>query len=321
MRRSSFPGPRREAAGGTTIAAMTTTATTPATLRLGHSPDPDDAFMWWPLFDVDGAPPSIRSDRFRFEQVEIDIEAANRRAEAGDDLLEITALSCGQFPRVADRYAITACGSSMGEGYGPKLVAAAPGTVADLQASRPRIAIPGARTTSALVLGIRMAGHDYEPVEVPFEEVPDAVLDGRADAGVVIHEGQLTYGDLGLHLLEDLGAWWGERTGGPLPLGVNVVRRDLDDRFGPGTLTEIARLLEASVAMALDQRERSLEYAMRFGRGIDRDVADRFVELYVNRLTVDAGDEGRSAVERLFAEAAAAGLLDDPGSITFVKGG
>ncbi len=300
---------------------MTTTATTPATLRLGHSPDPDDAFMWWPLFEVDGEPPSIRSSRFRFEQVEIDIEAANRRAEAGDDLLEITALSCGQFPRVADRYAITACGSSMGEGYGPKLVAATPTSIEDLQQSRPRIAIPGARTTSALVLGIRMAGREFEPVEVPFEEVPDAVLDGRADAGVVIHEGQLTYGDLGLQLVEDLGTWWGERTGGPLPLGVNVVRRDLDDQFGPGTLTEIAALLEASVAMALDQRDRSLAYAMRFGRGIDRDVADRFVELYVNRLTVDAGEDGRKAVERLFAEAATAGLLSDPGAITFVRGG
>jgi 1,4-dihydroxy-6-naphthoate synthase len=299
---------------------MTTTATTPATLRLGHSPDPDDAFMWWPLFEVDGEPPSIRSDRFRFEQVEIDIETANRRAEAGDDLLEITALSCGQFPRVADRYAITACGSSMGQGYGPKLVSASPRTVDDL-GSNPRIAIPGARTTSALVLGIRMASRAYEPVEVPFEEVPDAVLDGRADAGVVIHEGQLTYGGMGLHLLEDLGAWWGERTGGPLPLGVNVVRRDLDARFGEGSLQEIVGLLEASVAMALEQRDRSLEYAMRFGRGIDRDVADRFVELYVNRLTVDAGDEGRVAVERLFAEAATAGLLADPGAITFVRGG
>ncbi len=296
------------------------TATTPITLRLGHSPDPDDAFMWWPLFEVDGEAPSIRSDRFRFEQVEIDIEAANRRAEAGDDLLEITALSCGQFPRVADRYAITACGSSMGEGYGPKLVAASAGGIEDLRGKTPRIAIPGARTTSALVLGIRMAGHAYVPVEVPFEEVPQAVLDGRADAGVVIHEGQLTYAAQGLHLLEDLGAWWGDRTGGPLPLGVNVIRRDLDDRFGSGTIEAIATLLEASVEMALDQRDRSLEYAMRFGRGIDRDVADRFVELYVNRLTVDAGEEGRIAVERLFAEAAASGLLDEPGAITFVKG-
>lgn len=300
---------------------MTTTAATSTTLRLGHSPDPDDAFMWWPLFGIDGEPPLVASDRFRFEQVEIDIEAANRRAEAGEDLLEITALSCGQFPRVADRYAITACGSSMGEGYGPKLVASTPISVDALADKAPRIAIPGARTTSALVLGIRMHGRAFEPVEVPFDEVPAAVLDGRADAGVVIHEGQLTYASQGLHLVEDLGAWWGERTGGPLPLGVNVVRRDLEDRLGPGTLAEIAGLLESSVATALEQRDRSIEYAMRFGRGIDRDVADRFVELYVNRLTVDAGEEGRVAVERLFQEAAAAGLLPDSGSVVFVRGG
>ena len=207
---------------------MTSLSSNRFVLRLGHSPDRDDAFMWWPLFGIDGEAPIVSSERFRFEQVEIDIEAANRRAETAEDLLEITALSCGQFPRVADRYAITACGSSMGEGYGPKLVAASPTSVESLRERAPRIAIPGARTTSALVLGIRMHGHDYEAVEVPFEEVPDAVLDGRADAGVVIHEGQLTYASQGLHLVEDLGVWWGERTGGPLPLGVNVVRRDLD---------------------------------------------------------------------------------------------
>lgn len=293
----------------------------PIVLRLGHSPDPDDAFMWWPLFGIDGEAPIVGSERFRFEQVEIDIEAANRRAEAGEDLLEITALSCGQFPRVADRYAITACGSSMGEGYGPKLVAASPGSVEALAEARPRIAIPGARTTSALVLGIRMHGREFDAVEVPFDEVPAAVLDGRADAGVVIHEGQLTYASQGLHLIEDLGSWWGERTGGPLPLGVNVVRRDLEDRLGTGTLVEIARLLEASVATALEQRDRSIEYAMRFGRGIDREVADRFVELYVNRLTVDAGEEGRLAVERLFREAEAVGLLPNAGDVVFVRGG
>ena len=289
-------------------------------LRLGHSPDPDDAFMWWPLFGIDGSAPEVPSDRFRFEQVEIDIEAANRRAEAGEDLLEITALSCGQFPRVADRYAITACGSSMGEGYGPKLVAREPMSMESLAARSPRIAIPGRRTTAALTLGLRLRGIEWTPVEVPFDTVPEVVLAGDVDAGVVIHEGQLTYADDGLHLLEDLGAWWSQRTGGPLPLGLNLVRRDLEALHGPGTLAEIAGLLEASVRHALEHRSTSIEYAMRFGRGIPAEVADRFVELYVNRLTIDAGESGRDAIRRLFAEAAEAGLLPATQEVTFLRG-
>ena len=290
-------------------------------LRLGHSPDPDDAFMWWPLFGIDGGAPEVHSDRFHFEQVEIDIEAANRRAEAGEDLLEITALSCGQFPRVADRYAITACGSSMGEGYGPKLVAREPMSVEALAGTSPRIAIPGRRTTAALTLGLRLRGTDWTPVEVSFDTVPEAVLAGEVDAGVVIHEGQLTYADEGLHLIEDLGAWWSKRTGGPLPLGLNLVRRDLEDQHGPGTLVEIAGLLEASVRHALEHRSTSIEYAMRFGRGIPAEIADRFVELYVNRLTIDAGEPGREAIRRLFAEAAEAGLLPIAGEVSFLRGG
>ena len=297
------------------------TSTNPIVLRLGHSPDPDDAFMWWPLFGIDGGDPDVSSDRFRFEQVEIDIEAANRRAEAGEDLLEITALSCGQFPRVADRYAITACGSSMGEGYGPKLVAREPMPMESLESRSPRIAIPGRRTTAALTLGLRLRGIEWTPVEVPFDTVPAVVLDGEVDAGVVIHEGQLTYADDGLHLLEDLGAWWLKRTGGPLPLGLNLVRRDLEALHGPGTLAEIAGLLEASVRHALKHRSTSIEYAMRFGRGIPAEVADRFVELYVNRLTIDAGESGRDAIRRLFAEAAEADLLPATEEVSFLRGG
>ncbi|MAC19155.1 MAG: ABC transporter substrate-binding protein [Phycisphaerae bacterium] len=293
----------------------------PIVLRLGHSPDPDDAFMWWPLFGIDGEPPEVPSDRFHFEQVEIDIEAANQRAEAGKDLLEITALSCGQFPRVADVYSITACGSSMGEGYGPKLVATMPTTIEELAAANARIAVPGRRTTAALTMSLRLQGHDWTPVEVPFEEVPDAVSRGDVDAGVVIHEGQLTYADDGLHLVEDLGAWWASHAGGPLPLGLNLVRSDLEQLHGPGTLAEIAGLLEASVRHALDHRQTSIEYAMRFGRGIPEDVADRFVELYVNRLTIDAGDAGRDAIRRLLTEASDAGLLPEIGEIAFLRGG
>lgn len=293
----------------------------PIVLRLGHSPDPDDAFMWWPLFGIDGEPPEVSSPGFRFEQVEIDIEAANQRAEAGEDLLEITALSCGQFPRVADRYSITACGSSMGEGYGPKLVATTPITVEALASANPKIAIPGRRTTAALTMALRLQGRDWTPVEVPFAEVPDAVARGEVQAGVVIHEGQLTYADDGLHLVEDLGAWWASHAGGPLPLGLNLVRSDLETIHGPGTLADIAGLLEASVRHALEHRQTSIEYAMRFGRGIPADVADRFVELYVNRLTIDAGEAGREAIRRLLTEAAEAGLLPQIGEIDFLRGG
>jgi 1,4-dihydroxy-6-naphthoate synthase len=289
-------------------------------LRLGHSPDPDDAFMWWPLFGIDGEPPEIVSSRFRFEQVEIDIEAANRRAEVGPDRLEITAFSCGQYPRVADHYAITACGASMGEGYGPKLVAARPTTMAELISGRPRIAIPGNRTTAAMTLGLRFRGTDYEPVETPFEEVGERVASGEVDAGVVIHEGQLTYESDGLHLVEDLGAWWGGETGEPLPLGVNAVRRDLERLHGEGTLQEIAGLLEQSVEFALEHRDRSVSYAMGFGRGVPRETADRFIELYVNQLTVDAGDRGRQAVHRLLATAADAGLVPPVDGIDFIRG-
>ncbi len=300
--------------------SMTSLSSNRVVLRLGHSPDPDDAFMWWPLFGIDGDAPEIVSPRFTFEQVEIDIEAANRRAEDAADLLEITALSCGQYPRVADRYAITACGSSMGEGYGPKLVATSPRSVDELLRDNPRIAIPGARTTAALTLGLRAAGVAYQPVEVPFEAIGVAVQDGDVDAGVVIHEGQLTFETDGLHLVEDLGAWWGARTGGPLPLGVNVVLRELEDRHGEGTLSEIADLLERSVQHALTHRDRSIEYAMRFGRGIDREIADRFVELYVNRLTIDAGAAGLDAVHRLLGEASERGLVPPVTEIAFVRG-
>ena len=151
--------------------------------------------------------------------------------------------------------------------------------------------------------------------------MPDVVRSGDVDAGVVIHEGQLTYAEDGLHLVEDLGVWWATHAGGPLPLGLNLVRRDLEDLHGPGTLVEIAGLLEASVRHALEHRERSIAYAMRFGRGIPAEVADRFVELYVNRLTIDAGDAGLAAIERLLGEAAEAGLLPPVGAVAFLRGG
>lgn len=274
-------------------------------IRLGHSPDPDDVFMWWPLFE----PAVVSSDRFVFEPVLIDIESANRQAEGDGDLLEITALSCGQYPRVADRYVMTACGSSIGDGYGPKLVAAKPMTTDDLREGNPTIAIPGDRTTAAMVTSLLLGSGSFRPIEVPFKEVGAVVKRGEADAGVVIHEGQLTFQDDGLVLVEDLGRWWGERTGLPLPLGLNVVRRDLEDLFGPGSLAEIARMLEASVNHARAHPEEALARAQEHAGGLAPSLTKAFVELYVNRMTVDVGERGLRAVERLLDEAAAEGLV------------
>ena len=278
-------------------------------IRLGHSPDPDDVFMWWPLFEFNGKPAVISSPRFSFEPVLIDIESANRRAEAGEDLLEITALSCGQYPRVADVYAITACGSSMGEGYGPKLVARSEITVEELREGSKRVAIPGARTTANLALSLLLGPGQFEPVEVPFKDVPECVRSGEADAGVVIHEGQLTYEQDGLVLVKDLGAWWGEKTDLPLPLGVNAIRRDLEELHGPGTLAEIADLLERSVEHALANVDEAISHAQEHAGDIEQSLTREFVDMYVNRLTVDVGPVGLTAVDRLLREAAEAGLV------------
>ena len=278
-------------------------------IRLGYSPDPDDAFMWWPLFELEGRPPVLQSERVRFEPVLIDIESANRRSELGEDLLEITALSCGHYPRVADRYQITACGSSMGDGYGPKLVGRQAESLDSLVGRHPKIAIPGARTTASLVLSMMLGPDNFEALELPFKEIPDHVQAGGVDAGVVIHEGQLTFEDAGLVLLQDLGAWWTARTGLPLPLGINAVRRDLDEIHGPGTLAEIARMLEASIAHAMANRDEAIGHALAHAGDMESGLAGEFVDLYVNELTVDAGDEGFAAVRRLLGDASELGLL------------
>lgn len=294
---------------------MSRSAPTPAirTLTLGHSPDPDDAFMWWPLFEGRIADPG-----FRFEQVAEDIEALNRRA-AGEwkGLLDVTAMSCANAPHVRDRYLVTACGASVGEGYGPKLVARGATTVESLRATRPTIAIPGRRTTAALVLSLLLGRESFRAVEAPFDTIESRVRDGSVDAGVVIHEGQLTFERHGLALVEDLGRWWTERTSLPLPLGVNAVRRDLDARLGAGTLARVVALLDRSVRYALEHRAESIDRALGFARGLDRATADRFVGLYVNRWTLDMGERGRSAVERLVTEAAAHGWLPSGAGIDF----
>lgn len=286
------------------------------TLRLAHSPDPDDVFMWWPLFERDGRPPAIDTGRFRYEPIREDIETLNQRSNEGD--LEITAMSCAQYPHVQDRYVITACGASMGEKYGPKLVSNQPMTLDQLRTKMPRIAVPGTRTSAFATLCIMLGRADFPHEVVPFDQIPDAVAGGEFDAGVVIHEGQLTYEQSGLHLIEDLGRWWHEREGLMLPLGVNAVRRDLEREHGEGTLEAIAATLHNAVVYALEHREEAIGEAMTYARGLAASDADRFVRLYVNLWTLDFGVEGKCAVERFLTCCAGAGLTPRVGSIEFI---
>ncbi len=288
-------------------------------LRLAHSPDPDDAFMWWPLVGMEGEGPEVDTGRWSFELVTGDIERLNRESELGT--WEITAISCAQYPRVSDRYAFTACGASMGDGYGPKLVTTSPCDLESLLSGSPHVLVPGDRTSALATLRMMCRGSDLTWQAVDFETIGDRVAAGEADAGVIIHEGQLTYRDQGLHLVEDLGVWWERETGLPLPLGGNVIRRDLEDRWGPGTLEEITGILQRSVLWAMDNRERALSYALEFGRGIDRGRADEFVEMYVNRWTLDFQDLGRRAVRRFLQEGESAGCLPAARSIDFIPAG
>lgn len=275
------------------------------TLLLGHSPDPDDAFMFYGL-----AAERIETHGWRFEHILQDIQTLNDRALRGE--LHITAVSIHAYPYVAGRYALTACGSSMGDGYGPMVVARVPMAPARLNGKK--IAVPGLTTTAILALKLLLGPDGFEPVVVPFDQILGFVEQGNADAGLIIHEGQLTYERLGLHLVVDLGRWWMQRTGLPLPLGGNVIRRDL----GRETCDDLHRIMRASIRYSLDHREEAVAYALRFGRGLDQALADRFVGMYVNEWTLDYGERGREAVRRLLREGAAAGLTPDPGQIEFL---
>ncbi len=285
-------------------------------LRLGHSPDPDDAFMFYGL-----ARDLIATGRYRFEHVLQDIQTLNQRAMQGE--LEITAISIHAYPYVADRYALTSCGSSMGDDYGPVVVCRAVDAgrfpihenVPRLRGKR--IAIPGKLTTAflSLQLAVGKAGEAFEAVVVPFDEILAFVRDGKADAGLIIHEGQLTYQQMGLHLLLDLGVWWHRKTSLPLPLGGNCIRKDL----GAETMQEVTNLLKRSIQFSLDHRPEAVEYALQFGRDLDRDLADRFVGMYVNQWTLDYGPRGREAISLLLKEGASAGLVPATGPIEYIN--
>ena len=273
---------------------------------LGHSPDPDDAFMHWAL-----AKNMLDTEEFRFEHRLEDIETLNDRALRGE--YEITAVSIHAWAFVADRYALLNHGASMGEGYGPRIVAREKFAVEDLQQGKgKRLAIPGERTSAHLAAQMRIGSYYYGLV--PFDEIPDRVADGSFDAGLLIHEGQLTFQDQGLVLLEDLGAWWAEETDGlPLPLGGNCIRRDLGEHIG-----RVSGWLRESIRMGLDNRDEAVRYALSFGRGLDLAKADEFIGMYVNERTLDYGDDGREAVRLFLRRAHEAGLVPEPPTADFL---
>jgi 1,4-dihydroxy-6-naphthoate synthase len=272
------------------------TASDTRVLRVGHSPDPDDAFMFFGL-----ARGAVTIRDYRIEHVLEDIQSLNELALRG--AIEVTAISAHAYPRVADRYWVLRCGASMGLGYGP-IVVARPGGPASVEAlAGRRIAIPGELTTAYLVARLYLP--EFEAVPVAFDRIPEAVREGQVDAGLVIHEGQITYAEMGLDKVADLGEVWLSDTGLPLPLGLDVVRKDL----GRELAGEISAGLAASIEHAFLHEDEAVEYALGFGRGLDREKARRFVLMYVNEYTRDMGEEGRRALETLLARAAAAGLV------------
>jgi 1,4-dihydroxy-6-naphthoate synthase len=280
-----------------------TSATALRTIRVAHSPDADDAFMFYGLSS--GAVPT---PGYAFEHVLADIETLNRAALAGT--YEVTACSIHAYPYIADRYALLNAGASMGEGYGPVLVAREP--LAGSALERARVAVPGTLTSAYLAL--KLWRPSLRTVSLPFDRILDSVAAGEVDAGVIIHEGQLTYGDLGLHAVVDLGVWWSGETGLPLPLGGNAIRRDL----GQATLEEVAALVRESIRYGLEHRDPALDHATRFGRGLSPEQADRFVGMYVNPRTLDYGPDGREAVQLFLDRGAEAGLLPRRVRVEFV---
>lgn len=277
----------------------------PRTITVCHSPDSDDAFMFYAL-----AAGKIDTGDLTYVHELRDIETLNQRALRGE--LEVTAVSIHAYAHLADRYSLLPHGSSMGDKYGPRLVSRTPMSRADVKGKR--IAIPGPMTTAYLAL--RLYEPDFEAVHTPFDQIEDAVVNGDVDIGLLIHEGQLTFAERGLHLIADMGAWWFAETGFPLPLGGNVVRKDL----GLDLTREISKHLRASIAYSLEHRVDALDHAMQYARGLDRGKADTFVGMYVNAWTLDYGDIGREAVRLLLARGYEAGIIPHRVTVEFVDG-
>jgi 1,4-dihydroxy-6-naphthoate synthase len=285
-------------------------------LTLGHSPDPDDAFMFYAL-----AEHKIDTGRWQFEHILQDIQTLNERATRGE--LHISAISIHAYASVLDRYALLPCGASMGDGYGPMLVAPNRdglsdnprfGEVRDWLKTK-RIAVPGTMTSAWLALQLALEGTP-EFVVVPFDEIFAAVKSGRAEVGLIIHEGQLTYASEQLELILDLGVWWKIKTGGlPLPLGGNVIRKDLT----PAERSEINVILRESIRYGLEHRAAGVQHAMPLARGLDTQLADQFIGMYVNEITLDYGERGRAAIREFLGQAHTAGLIPAPVALEFVE--
>jgi 1,4-dihydroxy-6-naphthoate synthase len=279
------------------------------TLTLGHSPDPDDAFMFYGL-----AKELIPSNGFRFEHILQDIQTLNERATRGE--LDITAISIHAYAYVSDQYALLPSGASMGDGYGPMLVAKQRFSKAEIL--RKKIAVPGTMTSAflALQLWLGKSANDFNYLVVPFDRIFETVRSGAADIGLIIHEGQLTYQKEGLQVCEDLGAWWGrENNTLPLPLGGNVIHK----RFTPEVRKTVSDILTASIQYSLDHRPEAVQHALRYARDMGRDLADKFVGMYVNHWTLDYGERGREAIRRFLGRAHEGGLIPHRQELEFVE--
>jgi 1,4-dihydroxy-6-naphthoate synthase len=274
-------------------------------IRIGHSPDSDDAFMFYAL-----ANGLIPTDGFEIVQVAEDIESLNQRAVNGE--LEVTAISVHAYAYVANHYALMPCGASIGDRYGPLVVSKAPMQREALAGKK--IAIPGKMTTAYLTL--RLLQPDFDPEVVQFDQILPYVQEGNADAGLIIHEGQLTYSRAGLHKVVDLGEWWHEETGLPLPLGANAIRRDL----GAEKIRRITSLIKQSIQYSLEHREGGLAYAMNYARGMETELADRFVDMYVNHYTLDYGEKGRAGVRELMERGYKSGVIPHQVNPEFATG-
>ena len=273
-------------------------------IQVGHSPDPDDAFMFHAL-----ANDKVDTGDYLFTHTLQDIETLNRRALNAE--LELTAVSIHGYAYITDKYALCACGASIGDNYGPMVVSRRPGDISSLRGTR--IAVPGTLTTAFLTLKL-LLGDAFTYEVHPFDQILDLVEAGRVDAGLIIHEGQLTYGEQGLHLIVDLGKWWYQETGLPLPLGGNAIRKDL----GAYGMREVTRLLKESIQYGLDHRQEALQHAEKYGRNLDRRKADEFVAMYVNDWTLDFGPRGREAVTTLLDRAWQARIIPRPVAVEFI---
>lgn len=283
-------------------------SSSPASTReitIAHSPDSDDAFMFYGL-----ATNKVRVPGLRFTHTLTDIETLNRKAREGDGFYDVTAISFHAYPYIQEKYALLSNGGSVGDGYGPMIVAKRAFSQSEIK--NKRIAVPGKMTTAYLVLNLFAPGIETEVV--PFDQIIPQVMADNFEAGLIIHEGQLTYEKSGLHRVVDLGKWWQKVTGLPLPLGGNVIRRSL----GPELMASVSAALKESIQYALDHREEALEYAMQFARDLDTRLADRFVGMYVNERTLDYGPDGKEAVRRLLDMGHKAGIIPHEAKVDFV---